>query len=74
MLPKDVKCDRETLISLTLDEMAIKKHNCLVLYLVLPLVLLVMNLSTCISFKLTLATEWKVCFNVNNQTKILKLV
>lgn len=58
MLPKDVKCDEEMLISLTLDEIAaIKKHNCLVLYLVLLFVLLVMNLTMCISFKLTLAPK-----------------
>lgn len=58
MLPKDVKCHEETLISLTLDEIAaIKKHNYLVLYLVFLFVLLVMNCSICISFKLTLAAE-----------------
>lgn len=58
MLPKDVKCDEETLMSLTLDEItAIKEHNCLFLYLVLLLVLLVMNLSICMSFKLTSATK-----------------
>lgn len=58
MLPKDVKCDEETLMSLTLDEIAaIKEHNCLFLYLVLLLVLLVMNLSICMSFKFTSATK-----------------
>lgn len=50
MLPKDIKCDEGFLVSLTLDVIAaIKKHNCLLLYLVL-LVLLVMNLSICTSF------------------------
>lgn len=58
MLPEDVKCDEETLMSLTPDEIAaIKKHNCLVLYLVFLSVLLVMNLSIYMSFKLISATE-----------------